>query len=379
MIKFSVAAFAEAAKAIRNIPGGSRNIEILDHARIEVAKKKLTLTMSDMDIEARATIDCEGAALLSAVPRAVLEFFIARDGGGDDTGTLDFDAEMKMVVARCGKGRLTTPVLPGADFFLIGAGAQDWSFSIRANELVDLLRTCVNAMDETRHFIQGVLLHITDAELRAAATDGHRVHAVGIDAPELTGDFRKMRDEDYRGITIPDRTVKELIRIFDGDESEVTISGTGAIVTVEGEAIRVTSKLIDGTFPDYNRLMQDPGGFRIRVPAKALDSAIGRLLVLPRKDGKGKAETSRPIRMTPVDGGLRLEIKGNDADAEDLVDCEVEGTGEPIVVNYRYIRDALAAAGGSKIIFAPCAENPVGVRMLPDSERSSFLLMQMRY
>ncbi|KQU77739.1 hypothetical protein ASD12_18235 [Mesorhizobium sp. Root102] len=384
MIKFSVAAFAEAAKAIRNIPGGSRNIEILDHARLEVAKKKLTLTMSDMDIEACATIACEGSATLSAIPRAVLDFFIARDGsfsgqgGGDDAGTLDFDAEMKTVVARCGKGRLTMPVLPGSDFFLIGAGAQDWSFQIRANELVDLLRTCEKAMDETRHYIQGVLLHVTDSELRGAATDGHRVHVIGVDAPELQGDFRP-RDGGYRGVTIPDRTVKELIRIFDGDESEVTIAGTAAIITIEAEAIRVTSKLIDGTFPEYNRLMQAPGAFRISVPAKALDAAIGRLLVLPRKDGKGKAETARPIRMTPVDGGLRLEIKGNDSDAEDLIDCEVEGSGEPIVVNCRYIRDALAAAGGSKVTFAPCADNPVGVRMLPDSERSSFLLMQMRF
>jgi DNA polymerase-3 subunit beta len=115
------------------------------------------------------------------------------------------------------------------------------------------------------------------------------------------------------------------------------------------------------------------------VPSKALDAAIGRLLVLPRKDGKGKAETSRPIRMTPVDGGLKLEIKGNDADAEDLVDCEVEGAGEPIVVNYRFVRDALAAAGGSKVTFAPIEGNAVGVRLLPDSDRSSFLLMQMRY
>jgi DNA polymerase-3 subunit beta len=125
--------------------------------------------------------------------------------------------------------------------------------------------------------------------------------------------------------------------------------------------------------------MQAPGSFRICVPSKALDAAIGRLLVLPRKDGKGKAETSRPIRMTPVDGGLKLEIKGNDADAEDLVDCEVEGAGEPIVVNYRFVRDALAAAGGSKVTFAPIEGNAVGVRLLPDSDRSSFLLMQMRY
>jgi DNA polymerase-3 subunit beta len=141
--------------------------------------------MSDLDIEACATIPCEGAATIAAIPRAVLEFFIARDGQGDDAGTLDFDAEMKTVVARQGKGRLTMPVLPGADFFLIGAGAQDWSFQIRANELIELLRTCVKAMDETRHYIQGVLLHVTDSELRACATDGHRVHAIGIDAPEL--------------------------------------------------------------------------------------------------------------------------------------------------------------------------------------------------
>jgi hypothetical protein len=137
----------------------------------------------------------------------------------------------------------------------------------------------------------------------------------------------------------------------------VTIAGTATIITVEGEAIRVTSKLIDGTFPEYNRLMQAPGAFRICVPSKALDAAIGRLLVLPRKDGKGKAETSRPIRMTPVDGGLKLEIKGNDADAEDLVDCEVEGAGEPIVVNYRLRPRRAGRRRRSKVTFAPIEGN----------------------
>lgn len=373
-VKFSVAAFAAAAKAIRNIPGASRNIEILDHARLEAGKKSLSLIMSDLDIEACATIACEGPAALAAIPRAVLEFFIARDGGADDTGTIDVDE--RRVIARCGKGKLDMPILPGADFFLIGAGKPDWSLTIRANELTELLRATEKAMDEKRPFIQGVLLHLLDAELRATGTDGHRVHVQGVDAPELTGGFG---DGPWQGVTIPDRTVKELIRIFDGDESEIAISGTQGTITVEADKIRVTSKLIAEQYPDYVRLMLPAGPFRLTVGVKALDAAIARLLVLPRKDGKGRAEASRPIRMTPGKDGLKLEIKGNDSDAEDLIDCEVEGDGQPIVINQRYLRDALAAAGGTKVTFAPVEGNPVSVRMLPDNGRSAFMLMQMHF
>ena len=178
MIKFSVAAFAEASKVVINIPGTASGIDILNHARIEAERNSLTITVSDLDIEARVTVECEAdAAHLVAVPRAVLEFFIARAGMGDDPGTLAFNADMTEVTARHGKARLTLSMLPGDAFFTMNPGEAEWSFAMRAHELCEALRRTEKALgtDANRIMLHGPFLHRVDGALKLIGADGSRV------------------------------------------------------------------------------------------------------------------------------------------------------------------------------------------------------------
>jgi DNA polymerase-3 subunit beta len=381
IIKFSIAAFAEAAKAIRNIPSGRIEIDALDHALISAQDGEMRLTMSNMDIEGRVIVECEtDDEITVAIPRPILDFFTLRATAGDDAGILDFSDDRRQVTARNGRARMTLPVLPGDMFPLFPDREPTWSMTLRAHELVGILRTCEKAISEevTRFYLCGVFVHIEDGDLIAVATDGHRLHFGSIDAPEMKGEMPS-RDDARGGVIIPDKTVAEIIRIFDGDESEITISGTAAVINIDAERIRIVSKLVDGVYPDYARLIQKPSDFRMTVSAKAIEAAINRLIVIPKKDHKGKAEIARAIRMTPCDDGLRLEVKGNDGDAEDLIECSFEGSGEAITINQKYVREAVAAAGCEKVSFTLAAENSSAARMLTDNERTAFVLMQLRY
>ncbi|MER8786846.1 hypothetical protein NKH71_03095 [Mesorhizobium sp. M0983] len=359
MIKFSVAGFAEAAKAIRNIPGASREIEILDHARLHARKGQMTLTMSDLDIEAHVTFPCEvKGEVLAAVPRAVLEFFIARTGG-DDAGTLDFDADMKQVVARHGKGRVTMQILPGSDFYLIETTKFDWTMKLRAHELCEVLRRCEKALsaDLNRIMLHGPFLHQRDG-LKLIGADGHRVHVIDLDGPEMTGDLPQRNTDILPGIIVPPKTAKEIQRIFSGDESEITVSGTDRLLVIEAEHLRIASKLIDATYIDYPRMVPQRTESRIVVSADALGRALDGLLVVPKSDAKGKRETVRTVRITMREDAIELFARGDGGDAEDAVEITNEGVkdGTEITFAANFLRDAIEAAGAKQIAIHPPAD-----------------------
>lgn len=379
MISFALADFAAAAKVVRNIPAASSGIAILDHARMIADGESMALTMSSLDIEATVTFPCRTESPVeAAIPRAVLDFFIAHAGTGGPDGSLEFDADALNVTVRHDKARMTLPCLPVTEFPVFG-GSPEWSFTLRANELTSLLRTCEKAMDETRPMIMGVFFHFTEDELRAVAANGYRVHRLGVELPPVSGPIEPQGDSGKRGITIPDKTVRDLIRIFEDDESEITVSGSRSMLSVSGSSIRVNSKLIAEPFPDYERIMPEAGASRMSVDAASLEQAIARLMIMPRKDGKGRAETTRAIRLSPEGAMLKLEIRGNGAaDAEDFIACEIEGDPQPVSLQAKFIRDAIAAAGEKRVTFAD-TQNATAVRMLTGNDRHGFIIMQITF
>lgn len=358
-VKFNVSAFAEAAKAIRNVPGGTREIDILDHARLHATKKKgMTLTMSDLDVEARVSLPCEADAdVLAAIPRAVLEFFIAREGSGDDTGTLDFDADMRAVVARHGKARLNMPILKGEDFYLIDAPKPGWSLTLRAHELCGVLKRCEKALgtSPSAHQLHGPFLHQFDG-IKLIGSDTARIHIVDVDDPDLTGEMPKRAE--LPGVIIPPKTVKEILRIFAGDESELKVSGTDRVLLVEAERIRLASKLLDATYPDYPRMIPSRVKAHVTIGADQLVRAMDGLLVVPKNDAKGRREASRAIRLTVRGNAVELFAKGDAGDAEDEIEATNEGVadGTSLIFDARYLRDAIEAAGAKQIALHPPAD-----------------------
>lgn len=369
MITFIVGALAEAAKALLAIPASGTRIDILDCALAEAAEGKLRLTMSNLDVEATVTIDAEGEGR-AAIPRAVLNFFLRREGG--KRGSLEFDG--RQVVARQGKGRLAIGMLPADDFPRFPATAPDWSFTIRAHQFCAALAACEKAIAtlDARPYLCGIYLHQLPDGLGFVATDGNRLHKLAGDLPEIAGALPDRGG--LPGIIIPDVAVPRIQKMFAGDESELKISGTDARIVIEGAAIRLASKLIDGIYPDYQRVLPAPGEARIKVDARALDAALDALMVIPRTDGKGKALSRRRVRIGPGDGDeILLEMAGDNGDCTDRVPARLSGDVGPFIVASNDLRDLIASCGGGELELAPVH---AALRVYAHPEASDWLVMQ---
>lgn len=356
-ISFDNAAFAAAAKAVRGIADTSLKFDMASHARIDVARGTMRLTVSNFDQEATATIECAGEAV-AAIPFAMVDFFSGRDGGD---GMIEFDDAMRQAVARHGRARLSMGILPGEDFPLMAQREETWSFPIRAHHFASMLARCEKAMERnnnTRPQLEGAFVNQRDGALWVAASDGHRLHAVSTDDVDCT--LPPQEGITLPGFILPARAVKEILRIWSDDESEVKVFGSKAYAAIEGQALRFVTKMIDATFFDYPRFIVEPGEGVAEVDTAALLRAIDAVLLVPKTEGKGGTAKLRAVRLSFAEDGISVYAKGDIGEAEDVVAAEIDGmAGKEITCVAAYLKDAAGAADAPKIrIRAPAAGVP---------------------
>lgn len=369
-LTFEIAAFAEAARIVSRVPSSAMQIDILDHARLEASGKSMSLTMSDLDIEARVTLDCSAESdVLVAIPRAILEFFAVRADGKDGEGILEFGGEPdnpRDVTARAGRARITMPVLRGTDFPLLAAFEPEWSFPIRGHELCAALKRVERAMlpNDPTFWKDGVYLHQPGDGVAVIGTDGGRIHLVDVDAVEFQGALPRHSSqpkEGLAGIIVPSRTIKELQRIFGDDESEIAVAGTGRMVAVEGQTIRIASKLIETPFfggQDYRIVVPERPEAHVKVASDRMLRAIRSLLVVPKTEAKGKKATTRAITITFGVDAITMTTRGDVGDSEEVVEAENTDVAENLSITFdaRFLSDAIDAVGTPQILIHPPAE-----------------------
>lgn len=383
---FSAAAFAEAARAIRHIPSTSMQVDILDHARLEARGEAMSLTMSCLELEARVTLACgEVDQCLAAIPAAVLEFFVIRGGKDGEEGSLEFDERMTQVTARHGRARMTMPILPGEDFPLLAEVKPSWTISLRAHEICRAFKRTERALavEESRLWATGAFLHQGKNGLVLVGSDGNRLHLIelGIDKPDkgkLPAQTAQGADA-LSGIIIPPRAMKEIGRIFAGDESAVTLAGTDRMMVLEGERIRIASKLVDATYFDYTRAVPPLPEPRVTISADRLVNAIDGLLVVPKTEGKGKKATQRAVTITLGEASIGLKARGDVGDAEDEIEAECHGAepGTEITFNAQFLNQVIEAADAKTVSLHPPTETGKPF-LLTGAEGALFVIGQRR-
>lgn len=382
-LTFPVAAFAEAAKAIRQIPHSGIKLDIFEHARLVAADGAMCLTMSDMDMEAHVSIPCEADApeIAAAIPRPVLDFFVMRAEAFGE-GRLEFDAGMRNVVARHGRARLSLPILPADQFVVMDDVTADWTIRLRAHEFCQALARCEKAVseNESQPMLLGPFLHLLDGVLRMIGADGHRFHIVDLDGVSPEGALPARSGSTLPGIILPPRAVREIQRIWNGDEAAMTVCGTATRTIVATQRIRFVTKLIDATYYDYPKLIPRRGEGSIHLPVEALARALDALVVVPKTDTKGKAVRTRAVRITIQDGAIDLFTRGDAGDAGDTVDAEVTGVepGLQIMVAVSYLREILDASRSKTVTIYPPVEIGLPFHIRGDRDDGLFLLAQRR-
>ncbi len=345
-------------------------IPILGNVLLRAEGGTLFVTGTNLDVEVKAPAKEIGVPDFEpfTVPSGMLHDAVGKMA---ESAEIAFEGDGNFVNVKSGRTRFRLQFLPATDFPVLPADSFTHSFSLPAKVLAHIVATVSFAIstEETRYYLNGIHLHHDGTYLAAVATDGHRLALVTLDPPAGS--------KDMPGIIVPRSTVSLISHFVKGDgDIGIELSSQKIRFTLS-DGTTITSKLIDGTFPDYRRVIPSSNDKTYVLDRAALAAAIDRVSTV-------STERGRAVRFTFSESEVKLEVNNPDSgQAEDgLSVAEGHADTMEIGLNHRYCLDVLAACGGEKVRFelsdpgAPCRVVPADAA--GSTEPPIFVIMPMR-
>lgn len=372
-LKAALAGIGEVVERRNTIP-------ILSNLMISAEHGRATLIATDLDMECVRILDVEQAADALPFRTTVAERLlsdIVKKIDGDATITLTL--ERSKVVATAGRARFTLPTLPVEDFPVMAGAQFDHVFELAAFDLAAMIDGVRFAMctEETRYYLNGIYLHATESRgptgdgegvvmvLRAVATDGHRLARYDLPQPDGAGALN--------GVIVPRKAIGVLDKVLDGFEGPVEVSINSGKARFDLGDMVLTTKLVDGTFPDYTRVIPSGNDKVLLIDPKSLAAAAGRVMVMT--DSKTRA----------VKVALDRDMVTLSCQSAELGDAREEAPGDydaealTIGFNGTYLTELLGRIQGDTMrveLADPAA--PTLFRDANDDARGLYVLMPMR-
>ena len=355
---------------VQSVVERRNTIPILSNVLIEAASGgALRIMATDLDLQVVETlnavsVDAPGAITVSAH----LLFDIARKLPEGSQVSLDV-TDGRMIV-KAGRSRFQLPTLPRDDFPVIVEGDLPTSFEIAAAtlaQLIDRTRFAIST-EETRYYLNGIFLHVSDEELKAAATDGHRLARFTLPRPDGA---QGMPD-----VIVPRKCVAELRKLLEESLDTnvlVDLSASKIRFTMGGEnGVVLTSKLIDGTFPDYTRVIPTGNDKLLRIDPKSFFEGVDRVATIA-------TEKTRAVKMALEPDRITLSVTSPDnGTAAEEVSAEYSADGFEIGFNANYLKDILGQMEGDTVeLHLADAGAPTLIRQ-DDKSPALYVLMPMR-
>lgn len=341
-----------------------QTLPILANVLIAVKDNVLTLTATDLEVELRteAHAEASGESEFTLPARKLMDICKALPDGA----AISLEIEGDKAVLRSGRGRYTLGMLPAQDYPSIEPAQASETFSLPVGVMKRLIDKTQFAMaqQDVRYYLNGLLLEIRPGRVRAVATDGHRLALcdAGFDQ-ETAMDIQ---------VILPRKAVIELGRLLDDSDAEATFEVSSSHLRVHLEKSSFTTKLIDGRFPDYERVM--PGGQTSAMVAEkgTLKQALARTAILSNEKYRG-------IRFRLSKGLLHLQAHNPEQDeAEEEVEVDYQGAEMTIGFNVGYLLDVLGVIDGDQVQMAVVDSNSSTLLTQKDSSECRYVVMPMR-
>lgn len=315
-----------------------QSLPILSNVLMAVVENRLTLSATDMEVEMIARVGLQGSepGEITVPARKVTDICRALPGGAQ----IEFRVADGRVTLRSGRSRFSLAVLPASDFPNLEGLVEERGFRIPGEKLKRLLERTQFAMaqQDVRYYLNGLLLEQAGGVLRAVATDGHRL---ALCETELEADA----GEGLEGVIVPRKSVLELSRLVGEGVQEVRVGIGAQAIRVSGDHVQLNSKLIDGKFPDYTRVVPAPEqcGRRLTADREVLRQSLSRAAILSN-------EKYRAVRLC-LDGSVLRILAHNPEQEEAEEEVEVAYDGEALEVgfNVAYLIDALGAIPSERV------------------------------
>ena len=360
-------AFLKALNHVQSVVERRNTIPILSNVLVQAASGEVKLTATDLDIEIVESVAAETAREGAVTVSAHLLYDIVRKLPDGAQLALDQGVDSRVTVSS-GRSRFQLQALPADDFPSLSSGPFGNSFSLKASDLKFLIEKTRFAIstEETRYYLNGIYLHQASQTemLRAVATDGHRLAQAQVDLPSgATG---------MPGVIVPRKTVAELVKLTEGMDGDVEVGLSSAKIRFAIAGLVITSKLIDGTFPDYERVIPRNNTRMLSVETKDFASAVDRVSTI-------SFEKSRAVKLSIGKGKLGLAVNNPDSgSAEEEIVADYDDEDIEIGFNSRYLMDVAGQIGASTMRFEfQDAGSPTLVKD-PDDPKSLYVLMPMR-
>jgi DNA polymerase-3 subunit beta len=361
-------AFLKALNHVQSVVERRNTIPILSNVLVQVVGSQLKLTATDLDIEIVESVEAEVTrAGATTVPAHMLYDIVRKLPDGAQL-ELEQSSDQGRISIFAGKSRFALQALPPEDFPDLAAGDQGHKFSLSATELRGIIEKTRFAIstEETRYYLNGIYLHEVAAGslLRAVATDGHRLAQAQVPLPPGA--------KGMPGVIVPRKTVLEVVKLIEGVEDEVEVSLSATKIRFATGPLVLTSKLIDGTFPDYERVIPRHNDKVLDVDTKVFADAVDRVSTISMEKG-------RAVKLNIGGGRVVLTVNNPDSgSAEEEVVCGYEAEPIDIGFNSRYLLDVAAQMKSASMIFNLAdAGSPTIIRDPGDSE-ALYVLMPMR-
>jgi DNA polymerase-3 subunit beta len=364
------AALLKSLGHVQSVVERRNTIPILSNVRIDAAKGSLALNATDMDIEivesAGADVGRNGA---TTVPAHTLYDIVRKlpDGAQVEIATASGGGQISLTA---GRSRFTLSSLPVEDFPVMAGGEFSHTFKLPAADLrglIDRTRFAIST-EETRYYLNGIYLHGTTTEgvavLRAVATDGHRLARVELPLPDGAGGMP--------GVIVPRKAVIEVRKLIEETEDDISVSLSDSKIKFAFDNVSLTSKLIDGTFPDYERVIPTGNDKTLEADRKALFDAVDRVSAI-------SSEKSRSIKMSCEKGLVTLSASSPEAgSAVEEVEASYTSSALEIGFNSRYLLEIMSQIEGDAARFTMAdAASPTVIRDVADGS-AVYVLMPMR-
>ncbi len=349
---------------VQSVVERRNTIPILSNVLLDASGVTLSLTATDMDISivesAAASVGTDGA---TTAPAHTLYEIVRKLPDG---AQIELDKSGDQLHLRSGRSEFTLQTLPIEDFPVMSGGEMSHEFSLDADllrRLVDRTRFAIST-EETRYYLNGIYLHSEGSMMRAVATDGHRLARMETELPDGAAGMP--------GVIVPRKTVGELRKLIDEADGSVEISLSDTKIRFATGDVVLTSKLIDGTFPDYERVIPTGNDKILQIDCKEFANAVDRVSTIA-------TEKMRAVKLALSAGTITLSASSQDSGTA-VEELEVGYDKESLEIgfNSKYLLDIASQieSGQAEFHLADSA-SPTIVRDADDAS-ALYVLMPMR-
>lgn len=341
-----------------------QTLPVLSYVLLRQQDGEMTFTGTDLEIEIIAKANHTSTANVEMTLPARKLFDICRALPGDAEITIKKEGEKSIV--KSGRSRFALVTVPASDFPSVQANQWEQVLTITQKVLRRLLEEthfCM-AQQDVRYYLNGLLLELSGKKMRGVATDGHRMAVSEVVlGKEIKGD---------RQAIVPRKGIQEMLRLLNQEDEEVELQFGANHIRIRSTDFIFTSKLIDGRYPDYNKVIPAKQSKKLRLERNLFRETLGRVAIL-------SSEKYRGVRLTLSSKSLRLTAHNPEQEeAQEEIGTDYSGEGMEIGFNVNYMIEAASALPTEQVEFGLSDPNSSCTLVSPDTAYPLYVIMPMR-